>query len=812
MVNNKIYLDKEFDKFWQKIENGENFSLLRYGDGERAIMCGEHVKAQEGWESPSHISSLGMALLETLKFNNDNLYYGISCPCCDQKAYYWYSSRILSKNITFANLWVNFNYEKFYNKFSNLKRDAILIANYRAKNHQIGNLNILKHYEIDDDCISFWENNALQMIEEIKKDFGDRNNLLYVVSAGPMSEPIIFELHKNNPNNCYIDFGSSIDKYIHNKETRPYMNITTSYAKQNCWMHNPTLTDFDVSVVLNLYKRPECLEMQLNALENQTLKPKEILLYQDGTSETIKIPENIKNKFDIIEVGTENKGVWERFRFAQRVAKSKYVCIFDDDTISGSRWLENCHTEMMKQEGLYGTIGIILKDEIEKYPVDMKNSCYRVGWDGNLEHTTEVDFVGHSWFFKKEWLNYLFEAPQKIQEQKLCGEDMSFSYELLKHGIHTFVPPHPNNNKELFGSIPEFAWEFGTNNNGISSVSPNLIKMQKCLQFLLNEDWQILKKRNHKYVKRIQKELLNKNYNDDKYKCSFIQKIFSMKNEIYNEKKYKVIRFLGFKIKINKTIFFPIYDNIDVSIIIPVYNQYHYTYNCLYSIYKNVKGVNYEIILIDDCSTDKTKQIDNDFRNIKIIQNTTNQGFVKNCNIGAQQAKGKYIYLLNNDTFVKRKSIENLIEGFNYDANIAVIGSKMLNDKNKLLSIGAYVDSEGISHNYEKKIPTRLLSTNKNYMNVEYVCGASLMTRKDIWDKFNGFDEIFSPGYYEESDFCYKVRKQGYKVLCALNSIIIHFENKTFKNKVYTNDFITKNKIKFLERHFNNIGKNNNDL
>lgn len=122
---NKIYLRNEFDKFWKKIENEENFTLLRYGDGERAIMCGEQVTAQEGWESPSYLSDLGKALLTTLNINSDNFYYGISCPCCDSKSYYWYSSRIESKNITFANLWVNANYERFYSKFSNLKRDAI---------------------------------------------------------------------------------------------------------------------------------------------------------------------------------------------------------------------------------------------------------------------------------------------------------------------------------------------------------------------------------------------------------------------------------------------------------------------------------------------------------------------------------------------------------------------------------------------------------------------------------------------------------------------------------------------------------------
>ena len=542
----KIYLDQEFDKFWQKIENGENFAFMRNADGERAIMLGEAVSAQEGnWSSPNYISKLGTDIYNSLMLNEENVYYALSCPCCDQPAYYWYLSRIKTKKVTFANLWINANYPKFKEKFPQIKRDAILIANYRAKGHRIGNLNILKHYEIDDDCISFWENQAPQMIENIKKEFGNRTDLLYVVSAGPMSGPIIYELYKNNPNNCYIDFGSAIDIYYRENISRPYMKKGNTYAERNCWMDNPLSTNFDVSIVLNLYKRPENLELQLKALEKQTLKPKEILLYQDGTSETIKIPENVKDKFDIIEIGQENKGVWERFRFAQRKATSKYVCIFDDDTIPGSRWLENCMTEMLKQEGLYGTIGIVMKNP-KKYPEGFGTNYYRVGWEGNLNHTAEVDFVGHSWFFKKEWLEYLFDAPAQIQECKLCGEDMSFSYELLKHNIKTFVPPHPKNNLEMFGSNPQKAWELGSNKCAISMNENNLNNMKKAISYLI-DDWQTLNKRKEDYVYKLEKEVILS-------RAKMIDKSFKI-FKIQKNETHKVITIFGIRIKIQRKSF-----------------------------------------------------------------------------------------------------------------------------------------------------------------------------------------------------------------------------------------------------------------
>lgn len=465
-------------------------------------MSGKSVSAQEGnWSSPSYISKLGKDLLTSLQIEDDKVYYAISCPCCDFSAYYWYMSRIKNKNITFANLWINSNYPKFIESFESLKRDAVLIANFRAENAKIGNLNILKHYKIDDDCISFWENQAPSMIEEIKKNFGNKNDLLYVVSAGPMSGVIIEKLFKNNPNNCYIDFGSAIDKYYRENVTRPYMQKGNIYAKRCCWMYNTNNFDFDVSVVLNLYKRPENLELQLNAIKNQSLLPKEILLYKDGIKdgiqgkEKIEIPENIKNEFSLIQISDKNLGVWERFKFAQN-AKSKYVCVFDDDTIPGENWLANCHKNIIEQEGLYGTIGIIL-EKPEVYP---KEGFFRVGWDGNSSRKLQVDFVGHSWFFKKEWLNLLFDETEEFQKFKTAGEDMCFSSQLQKKGIKTFVPPHPKNT-EFWGSLPEYSLKLGLSECATSLNPDSLDNMNKSIKMLLNSGWKPIIKTNPVYVK-----------------------------------------------------------------------------------------------------------------------------------------------------------------------------------------------------------------------------------------------------------------------------------------------------------------------
>lgn len=507
LKNKKLTLKDEFDRIWGKIEKGENITFLRYADGEKAIMTGQHVIAQEGgWASPNYISKLGNDLLNSLKINDNRVYYAISCPCCDNSAYYWYNTRITNSNITFANLWINANYPKFIKSFEKLEREAVVISNFRAVGKKIGNLKILKHYSISDDCFEFWENQGDKLIQNIKMDFGERKNLLYVISAGPMSEPIISELFKNNPDNCYIDFGSSIDKYYRGKTTRPYEVKNSIYAKRNCWMHNPNTINFDVSVVLTLFKRPEKLLEQIEAIERQTLKPKEILLFHDSSNPPTDfvLDDSLKKSISNYIKIDKNIGVWGRFA-GGLLTKSKYVCFFDDDTIPGIKWLENCHTQIIKRKGLYGTIGIDSWN-LKNYPY---SSYRRWGWDGSCEKTKEVDFVGHSWFLEKDWLGAMWLNYSQFYAFKYVAEDAFLSYSLNKWlKIKSFVPPHPKNDLDLYGSIPQKALQYGQEVDVAIGFNPqHLDKMNVALKLLVNKGM----KSNHFRLSRIIRNVNFKN-------------------------------------------------------------------------------------------------------------------------------------------------------------------------------------------------------------------------------------------------------------------------------------------------------------
>jgi hypothetical protein len=219
-----------------------------------------------------------------------------------------------------------------------------------------------------------------------------------------------------------------------------------------------------------------------------------------------------------VHICEENVGVWGRFNYA-RQAKCEYVCVFDDDTIPGSRWLENCWTQFQKQAGIYGTIGIVLTQK-GLYPA---GGHFRVGWASPYGKCVEVDFVGHSWFFKREWLEYMFDGTEAYQQFKYVGEDMGLSFTCQKHGIKTFVPPHPLDDMELWGSMPNYSMFLGRDYGSVSQNSANMAKMQDAVRLYISNGWKPLYITNVQYVKKFESTIL---CNLVKYRFLHIVKLF----------------------------------------------------------------------------------------------------------------------------------------------------------------------------------------------------------------------------------------------------------------------------------------------
>jgi len=228
-----------------------------------------------------------------------------------------------------------------------------------------------------------------------------------------------------------------------------------------------------VAVVLNIYKRGDAFERQLQAVRDQTVTSSEILVWQNESH--YRVP---REKMEQIKLSLSNVnfGVWSRFAYALNTS-AEYICVLDDDTIPGSRWFENCLETMKASPGLLGTRGIRFHSKKSYLLAD------EVGWRNPNYETQQVDIVGHSWFFKREWLLDFWAQPRLFPSDNLVGEDIHFSFALQKRlGLNTYVPPHPENAEEFWGSRPESGRALGSSDSGISMRKDASAKFQAAFE------------------------------------------------------------------------------------------------------------------------------------------------------------------------------------------------------------------------------------------------------------------------------------------------------------------------------------------
>ena len=222
-------------------------------------------------------------------------------------------------------------------------------------------------------------------------------------------------------------------------------------------------------------------------------------------------------------------------------------------------------------------------------------------------------------------------------------------------------------------------------------------------------------------------------------------------------------------------IYLPMSKKPKVSIIIPAYNQFDYTYECIKSIAKNSNDCEYEVILADDVSTDQTKQIQRIVKGLIVSRNNENLRFLRNCNKAAKLAKGKYILFLNNDTTVQEGWLSSLVELIESSADIGMVGSKLIYPDGTLQEAGGIIWNDATGWNYGRNDDAS--KPEYNYVrDVDYISGAAIMIKADLWEQIGGFDELFAPAYCEDSDLAFAVRKLGYRVVYQPKSVVVHYE------------------------------------
>jgi GT2 family glycosyltransferase/glycosyltransferase involved in cell wall biosynthesis len=223
---------------------------------------------------------------------------------------------------------------------------------------------------------------------------------------------------------------------------------------------------------------------------------------------------------------------------------------------------------------------------------------------------------------------------------------------------------------------------------------------------------------------------------------------------------------------------FPVHEKVEISIIIPVFNQLHFTRACLASLQKQQGTERFEVIVVDDCSTDGTAEAVSRMPGVVYLRNETNSGFITSCNRGAEAARGKYVVFLNNDTLVTDGWLTALIDTFADEPRAGIVGSKLIYPDGRLQEAGGIIWRDASGWNYGKSDDPA--KPEYNYLReVDYCSAAALMIPKSLFASVGGFDSRYAPAYYEDTDLSFKVRKAGYKVLYQPLSEVIHYEGAT---------------------------------
>jgi GT2 family glycosyltransferase/2-polyprenyl-3-methyl-5-hydroxy-6-metoxy-1,4-benzoquinol methylase/glycosyltransferase involved in cell wall biosynthesis len=223
-----------------------------------------------------------------------------------------------------------------------------------------------------------------------------------------------------------------------------------------------------------------------------------------------------------------------------------------------------------------------------------------------------------------------------------------------------------------------------------------------------------------------------------------------------------------------RSLVFPSFERPLVSIVIPTFNKAEYLYQCLNNLL-SYTDVPYRVIVVDDCSEDLTTKLLNKVLRIDIIKNEQNLDFIRTCNKGASFARGQYILFLNNDVVVSPRWLSVLVRTIEEISNCAAVGAKLVHPNETLQEAGSIVWQDGSAMGYGRDDDP--LKPEYCYLReVDYCSAACLLVRADVFRNLDGFDESYLPAYYEDSDLCFAIREQGYKVYYQPQATVFHYE------------------------------------
>ncbi len=213
----------------------------------------------------------------------------------------------------------------------------------------------------------------------------------------------------------------------------------------------------------------------------------------------------------------------------------------------------------------------------------------------------------------------------------------------------------------------------------------------------------------------------------------------------------------------------------DVSIIIAAYNALEYSKTCLQAI-QDYTPTGYKLILINNGSTDGTKEYFDRIPGARVIHNEENRGFAGGYNQGMKAASTRYMVLLNNDCIVSHNWLSNMLACAESEPGIGIVGPRA-NRVPARQRLEQEFEDLGELHVFTA---TFNRPDSSRWFPVSSLSAFCYLLKREVVEKIGFFDEAFGPGTNEDRDYCMRARLAGFKLFCAGDVFIHHFSHRTF--------------------------------
>lgn len=244
----------------------------------------------------------------------------------------------------------------------------------------------------------------------------------------------------------------------------------------------------------------------------------------------------------------------------------------------------------------------------------------------------------------------------------------------------------------------------------------------------------------------------------------------------------------------------------EISVVIPVSNHFAFTASLLVQLateYGPDCKRRAEVIVVDNGSTDRTTEVPDLFPGVVYVRTEEPIGYTAACNLGAKEATAPVIVFVNNDIELGKGALSAFLDAFAADKTVGVLGGKIVLTDGRTQEAGGLVYANGGTAGFG-----RGMAPDREVLNiardVDYVSGCLLAVRASLFTQLGGFDELFSPGYFEDTDLCLRAWAAGSRVRYLPHAYITHYEYGTYSKgrpKEISFGKMFANKSKYLRKH-----------